>query len=74
MLVLCRKENERIVIGRDIVITVCEATGGRVRLGFDAPRGTPIYREEVLKRVSRDDQEAPRQGSREKPRPLAKCS
>jgi carbon storage regulator len=53
MLVLSRKHGERVVIGRDIVITVIEARDGRVRLGFEGPQGTPIHREEVLDRILR---------------------
>jgi carbon storage regulator len=53
MLVLSRKEGERIVIGRDIVITVVESRGHRVRLGITAPPETPINREEVFERLTR---------------------
>ncbi len=47
MLVLSRKEGERIFIGEDIVITVVAFKGGAVRLGFDAPKEVQIRREEV---------------------------
>lgn len=47
MLVLSRRTGERILIGDDIVITVCEIDRGKVRLGIEAPRTTTIYREEV---------------------------
>jgi len=52
MLVLSRKEGECIVIGRNIVITVLESRGNRVRLGITAPPDTPINREEVFKRLT----------------------
>ena len=67
MLVLSRKQGERIVIGRDIVITVLEAPSGRVRLGITAPEGTPIHREEVFQRLAREAGETSenyREGSR----------
>lgn len=48
MLVLSRRTGERILIGDDIVITVCEIDRGKVRLGIEAPRTTTIYREEVV--------------------------
>lgn len=48
MLVLTRKENQRIIIdGGRIVVRVVEIDGSRVRLGFDAPRDVTILREEV---------------------------
>jgi carbon storage regulator len=53
MLVLSRKEGECIVIGRNIVITVLESRGNRVRLGITAPPDTPINREEVFERLAR---------------------
>jgi carbon storage regulator len=53
MLVLSRKEGECIVIGRNIVITVLESRGNRVRLGITAPAETPINREEVFERLTR---------------------
>lgn len=51
MLILNRKPGERLVIGRNIVVTMIEARAGRVRLGFEAPEGTPIHREEVFDKI-----------------------
>jgi carbon storage regulator len=47
MLVLSRKKEERILIGKDIVITVVKVTGGKVSLGIDAPGDVTILREEI---------------------------
>ncbi|MEW4489874.1 hypothetical protein KOR42_04120 [Thalassoglobus neptunius] len=47
MLVLSRKKNESIVIDENIVITVVEIRGDKVRLGIQAPREVPIHRSEV---------------------------
>ena len=47
MLVLSRKLNESIVIDDDIVITVVEIRGDKVRLGIQAPREVPVHRSEV---------------------------
>jgi carbon storage regulator len=50
MLVLSRKQGERIVIGDNIVITVVSLDYGRVRLGIEAPREVEVWREEMLDR------------------------
>lgn len=47
MLVLSRKKSERIFIGDDIVLTVTQIQGDKVRLGIDAPPEIKILREEV---------------------------
>ena len=47
MLVLSRKKNESIVVDDNIVITVVEIRGDKVRLGIEAPREVAIHRSEV---------------------------
>jgi carbon storage regulator len=56
MLVLSRKKNERIVIGENIVITVVEVRGDRVRLGIEAPQEVPIHRSEVHDAITKEQQ------------------
>ena len=51
MLVLSRKSGERILIGQNIVLTVIDIGGDRVRLAFDAPRDVSIHRQEVYRRI-----------------------
>jgi carbon storage regulator len=48
LLVLTRRANQRIMIGRDVVITVLEVRGDQVRLGIRAPRSVEVHREEVF--------------------------
>jgi carbon storage regulator len=50
MLVLSRKETERLFIGDNIVITVIEVDRGKVRIGIDCPKDIKIFREELLPR------------------------
>ena len=51
MLVLSRKKNESIVINNDVVITVIEVRGDKVRLGIVAPKDVPVHREEVYQAI-----------------------
>ena len=48
MLVLSRKLGEKIFIGDNICITVVDIDRGKIRLGIEAPRDVPIYRQELL--------------------------
>lgn len=61
MLVLSRKKNESIVINSDIVITVVEIRGDKIRLGIVAPKDVPVHREEVYEaiRQSGNDRKSP---------------
>jgi carbon storage regulator len=47
MLVLSRRENERIKLGSSIVVTVVRVTGDKVRLGIEAPADVLVLREEL---------------------------
>lgn len=53
MLVLSRKKDESIVINENIVITVVEVRGDKVRLGIQAPRDVSIHRNEVYEAMKR---------------------
>ena len=48
MLVLTRREGERIAMGDDIVVTVVSIQGNKVRLGVSAPDDVVIRRGELL--------------------------
>lgn len=47
MLVLSRKEKQRIVINENIEVTIVGIRGSRVTLGIDAPLSVPIHRGEL---------------------------
>ncbi len=47
MLVLSRRESERIRLGTSIVVTVVRVSGDKVRLGIEAPRDVLVLREEL---------------------------
>lgn len=63
MLVLSRKTDERIIIGDDIVITVVEIRGDKVRLGIAAPREVPVHRQEIYDALRRQEAEVLNQGA-----------
>jgi carbon storage regulator len=60
MLRITRRAGERIVLGDDVIVEVTEVKGGTVRLGIQAPRSLPIYREELWLEVKRENEEAAR--------------
>lgn len=47
MLVLSRREGEKIRIGDSIVITVVRMAGDKVRIGIDAPQEMLVLRDEL---------------------------
>jgi carbon storage regulator len=47
MLVLSRKSTERIQIGDNVVVTVLEIRGNKVRIGIDAPKEVHVLRSEL---------------------------
>ena len=54
MLVLSRKQDEKIIIGDSIKIMVVSIQGDKVRLGIDAPKEVSIHREEVYKAIQNE--------------------
>ena len=55
MLVLSRQRDESIVIGDNIVITIVDIRGDKVRLGIDAPREVSVHRKEVHEAIQREN-------------------
>ena len=47
MLVLSRRQNERIRLGDSIVVTVIRVSGDKVRLGIEAPPNVVVLRDEL---------------------------
>ena len=50
MLVLSRKEEETIIVGGSIRITIVSVKGNRVQVGITAPKDVHIVREELIER------------------------
>ena len=58
MLVLSRQRDESIIIGDNIVITVVDIRGDKVRLGIQAPTEVPVHRQEVYEAIKRENMRA----------------
>ena len=58
MLALSRKENESVMIGNDIEVTILEIKSDQVKLGIKAPRSVSIYREEIYLQIQQANREA----------------
>ena len=54
MLVLSRHIDESIMIGDDVVITVVDIRGDKVRIGIQAPTNVPVHREEIYEAIKRE--------------------
>ncbi|MEZ6096788.1 MAG: carbon storage regulator CsrA [Pirellulaceae bacterium] len=60
MLVLSRHRDESIMIGDDVMITIVDIRGDKVRLGIDAPNEIPVHRQEVYEAIKRENAKASR--------------
>jgi carbon storage regulator len=58
VLIITRKPGERIMLGDEIVVHVMEIVGNTARIGIDAPRSVPVYREEIWTAVREENQAA----------------
>ena len=58
MLVLSRQRDESIIIGDNIVITIVDIRGDKVRLGIEAPTEIPVHRREVYEAIQRENVKA----------------
>lgn len=55
MLVLSRQRDESIIIGDNIVVTIVDIRGDKVRLGIQAPTEIPVHRREVFEAIQREN-------------------
>ena len=60
MLVLSRHRDESIMIGDDVVVTIVDIRGDKVRLGIAAPQDIPVHRQEVYDAIKRENEKAAR--------------
>ena len=55
MLVLSRYKDQSIYIGDDIVVTIVDVRGDRIRLGIEAPATVPVHRQEIYEAIRREN-------------------
>jgi len=58
MLVLSRQRDESIIIGDNIVVTIVDIRGDKVRLGITAPTEIPVHRQEIYEAIQRETRRA----------------
>ncbi len=56
MLILTRRLGESIIIGDDVVMTVLAVKGNQVRIGVNAPKETPVHRQEIYEKIQQERQ------------------
>ena len=59
MLILARRVGEAIFVGdnAEIQVRVLGVNGNQVRFGINAPKETPVHREEIYERIQREQQQ-----------------
>lgn len=58
MLLITRREDESVIINETIEVKILEVKGGRVKLGFDYPKGNTVYRKELFLKIQEENREA----------------
>ncbi len=58
MLVLSRQRDESIIIGDNVVVTIVDVRGDKVKLGIDAPKEISVHRREVYEAIQRENRQA----------------
>jgi carbon storage regulator len=56
MLILTRRVGETVMIGNDVTVTVLGVKGNQVRIGINAPKTVAVHREEIYKRIKREQE------------------
>lgn len=60
MLVLSRYKDQSIYIGDDIVVTIVDVRGDRIRLGVEAPANVPVHRQEIYEQIQHEKESGDR--------------
>ena len=72
MLIISRKIDEKIKIGDDIEIVIVDINKGQVKIGINAPKNIPIFREELIENIKNENKKANKEIEIEKINALTK--
>jgi carbon storage regulator len=59
VILISRTKDESIVLGDDVILTVIEIRGDKVRLAIEHPKGVTVHRQEVYEAICRAEQREP---------------
>ena len=59
MILISRMKDESIILGDDVILTVIEIKGDKVRLGVEHPKGVTVHRREVYEAICRVEPREP---------------
>jgi carbon storage regulator len=57
MLILTRRVGETVMIGDNVSVTILGVKGNQIRVGVNAPKETPVHREEIYERIHGETKE-----------------
>jgi carbon storage regulator len=69
MLIITRRAGQKIMLGDDVTVHVMEIVGNSVRIGVEAPKSLPVYREEIWAAVKEENQASATADSESLPKP-----
>jgi carbon storage regulator len=69
VLIITRRAGQKVMLGDDITVHVMEIVGNSVRLGVEAPKSLPVYREEIWAAVKEENQASAKADAVSMPRP-----
>ncbi len=73
MLIITRRPGQKVMLGDDVTLHVMEVSGNNVRIGIEAPKSVPVYREEIWIAVKQENEAAAKTAAESLPRPAARA-
>ncbi|MDE0723699.1 MAG: carbon storage regulator CsrA [Alphaproteobacteria bacterium] len=58
MLLITRRQDESVIINGDIEVKIVDVRGNRVKLGFEFPDGSTVYRKELYLKIQEENKAA----------------
>jgi carbon storage regulator len=69
VLIITRRAGQKIMLGDDVTVHVMEIVGNSVRIGVEAPKSLPVYREEIWAAVKEENQASATADTESLPKP-----